>query len=140
YRLLRGAKNRFGSVDEVGVFQMTSQGLTGVENPSAAFIAERAREASGSVITATIEGSRPMLVEVQALTSPSITPAPRRTANGLDFNRLLLVSAVLTRRAGVGLAGQDIIASVVGGLRVHEPAADLALALAIVSSERGRAV
>lgn len=138
YRLLRGVKNRFGSVDEVGVFEMTGEGLRGVDNPSQAFIAERASDAVGSAVVPTLEGSRPLLVEVQALTSPSVTPAPRRTVNGLDFNRLLLVSAVLARRAGMTLADQDVIASVVGGLRVHEPAADLALALAIVSSHRDK--
>ncbi len=136
YRLLRGVKNRFGSVDDVGVFEMTAGGMRAVENPSAAFIAERAAGAVGSAVVPTMEGSRPLLVEVQALTSPAVTPAPRRTANGLDFGRLLLVSAVLGRRLGISLASQDIIASVVGGLRVHEPAADLALALAIVSSFR----
>ncbi|MDO8615551.1 MAG: DNA repair protein RadA [Dehalococcoidia bacterium] len=140
YRLLRGVKNRFGSVDEIGVFEMTGEGLRGVENPSQAFIAERAADAVGSAVVPALEGSRPLMVEVQALTSPSVTPAPRRTANGLDFSRLLLVSAVLSRRLGLSLAGQDIIASVVGGLRVHEPAADLALALAIVSSSRDKPV
>ncbi len=140
YRLLRGVKNRFGSVDEVGVFEMTGEGLHGVENPSAAFIAERAADAVGSAVMPALEGSRPLLVEVQALTSPSVTPAPRRTANGLDFSRLLLVSAVLGRRLGIALASQDIIASVVGGLRVHEPASDVALALAIVSSHRDKPV
>ena len=140
YRLLRSVKNRFGSVDEIGVFEMTGDGLRGVENPSEAFISERARDGIGSVIIPTLEGSRPMLVEVQALTSPTVTPAPRRTANGLDINRLLLVSAVLSRRLGESLAQQDIIASVVGGLRVAEPPADLALALAIVSSQKDRAV
>ena len=140
YRLLRSVKNRFGSVDEIGVFEMTGDGLRGVENPSEAFISERARDGVGSVVIPTLEGSRPMLVEVQALTSPTVTPAPRRTANGLDINRLLLVSAVLSRRLGESLAQQDIIASVVGGLRVAEPPADLALALAIVSSQKDRAV
>ena len=140
YRLLRGVKNRFGSVDEVGVFEMTAAGMRAVENPSAAFIAERAADAVGSAVVPTMEGSRPLLVEVQALTSPAVTPAPRRTANGLDFGRLLLVSAVLGRRLGISLASQDIIASVVGGLRVHEPAADLALALATVSSFRDKPV
>ena len=140
YRLLRSVKNRFGSVDEVGVFEMTAEGLRGVENPSEAFIAERAREAVGSAVVPTLEGTRPLLIELQALTSPSVTPAPRRTANGLDFSRLLLVSAVLSRRVGVSLASQDIIASVVGGLRVSEPAADLALALAIVSSHKDKPV
>ncbi|MEE8346516.1 MAG: DNA repair protein RadA, partial [Dehalococcoidia bacterium] len=137
YRLLRSVKNRFGSIDEVGVFEMTGDGMTGVDNPSQAFIAERAgrdgQGAVGSVIVPTLEGSRPLLVEVQALTSPTAMPTPRRTTNGVDFNRLLLITAVLTRRVGLSLAGQDIIASVVGGLRVHEPACDLGLALAIVS-------
>jgi DNA repair protein RadA/Sms len=136
YRLLRGVKNRFGSVDEVGVFEMTGEGLRGVDNPSEAFIGERAEAAAGSVVLPTLEGSRPMLVEVQALTSPAVTPAPRRTANGLDFGRLVVVSAVLGRRAGISLAAQDVIASVVGGLKVHEPAADLPLALAVASSYR----
>ena len=140
YRLLRSVKNRFGSIDEVGVFEMTGEGMAGVDNPSEAFIAERARDAAGSVIVPTLEGSRPLLVEVQALTSPTAMPTPRRTANGLDFNRLLLVSAVLTRRLGLSLAGQDVIASVVGGLRVREPAMDLGLALAIVSSYRDKGV
>jgi len=140
YRLLRSVKNRFGSIDEVGVFEMTGEGMAGVDNPSEAFIAERASGAAGSVVVPTLEGSRPLLVEVQALTSPTAMPTPRRTVNGLDFNRLLLVTAVLTRRAGLALAGQDVIASVVGGLRVHEPATDLALALAIVSSHRDRPV
>lgn len=140
YRLLRGVKNRFGSIDEVGVFEMTGQGMRGVENPSEVFISERAREGIGSVVLPTLEGSRPLLVEVQALTSPTVTPAPRRTVNGLDINRLLLVSAVLSRRLGESLAQQDIISSVVGGLRVAEPAADLAVALAVLSSQRDRAV
>jgi DNA repair protein RadA/Sms len=119
---------------------MTGRGLAGVDNPSQAFIAERASGAVGSVVVPTLEGSRPLLVEVQALTSPTAMPTPRRTANGLDFSRLLLVTAVLTRRVGLSLAGQDIIASVVGGLRVHEPAVDLGLALAIVSSHRDKPV
>ena len=140
YRLLRGVKNRFGSIDEVGVFEMTEQGMRGVENQSEAFISERARDGIGSVVIPTLEGSRPLLVEVQALTSPTVTPAPRRTANGLDISRLLLVSAVLSRRLGESLAQQDVIASVVGGLRVAEPPADLAVALAIVSSQRDRPV
>jgi DNA repair protein RadA/Sms len=136
YRLLRSVKNRFGSIDEVGVFEMSGRGMAGVDNPSEAFIAERASGGVGSVVVPTLEGSRPLLVEVQALTSPTATPAPRRTANGLDFNRLVLVAAVITRRLGLPLAGQDVIASVVGGLRVHEPAVDLGLALAIASSHR----
>lgn len=139
YRLLRGVKNRFGSVDEVGVFEMTGEGMRGVDNPSETFIAERAADGVGSVIVPALEGTRPLLVEVQALTTASVTPAPRRTANGLDFGRLLLVSAVLSRRLGISLAGQDVIASVVGGIRAQEPAVDLGLALAIVSSFRDKA-
>jgi DNA repair protein RadA/Sms len=140
YRLLRGVKNRFGSVDDVGVFEMTAGGIREVANPSEAFIAERSGVAVGSAIVPTLEGSRPLLVEVQALTSPTVTPAPRRTANGLDANRLVLVAAVLSRRLGLPLANQDVIASVVGGLRVREPAADLSLALAIASSHRDKPV
>jgi DNA repair protein RadA/Sms len=140
YRLLRGVKNRFGSTNEVGVFEMTAQGLAAVENPSEVFLAERGEGAVGSVVVPTLEGSRPLLVEVQALTSPTVLAVPRRTANGLDFNRLILITAVLAKRAGLALANQDVIANVVGGLRVQEPAADLALALAIASSNRDAAV
>ena len=118
YRLLRGVKNRFGSTNEVGVFEMTAQGLAEVENPSEVFLAERGEGAVGSVVVPTLEGSRPLLVEVQALTSPTVLAVPRRTANGLDFNRLLLITAVLAKRAGLALANQDVIANVVGGLRV----------------------
>ena len=138
YRVLRGAKNRFGSVAEVGVFEMWGEGMVEVANPSELFLSERAQDGIGSAVVPVMEGSRPLLVEVQALTSPTVAPAPRRTANGLDYNRLVLVAAVLSRRLGLPLANQDIIASVVGGLRVQEPAADLALALAIVSSQRDR--
>jgi DNA repair protein RadA/Sms len=140
YRLLRGVKNRFGSTNEVGVFEMTAQGLAAVENPSEVFLAERGEGAVGSVVVPTLEGSRPLLVEVQALTSPTVLAVPRRTANGLDFNRLILITAVLAKRAGLALANQDVIANVVGGLRVQEPAADLALALAIASSNRDAAL
>ena len=139
YRLLRGVKNRFGSIDEVGVFEMAGDGLRGVENPSEAFIAERPADPVGSAIVPTLEGSRPVLIEVQALTSPTVSPAPRRTANGLDMNRLLLVTAVLSRRLNLPLAQMDVIANVVGGLRVGEPAVDLGLALAIVSSHKDKA-
>jgi len=138
YRLLRGVKNRFGSIDEVGVFEMAGDGLRAVDNPSEAFIAERGQGAVGSCVVPTLEGSRPVLVEVQALTSPTVAPVPRRIVNGLDSSRVQLVAAVLGRRAGVPLAGQDIIASVVGGLRISEPAADLGLALAIASSHRDK--
>ena len=140
WRLLRATKNRFGSTNEVGVFEMTGSGLTEVEDPSRTFLSERVANTAGSVVVATMEGSRPLLAEVQALTSPSVLPSPRRSATGIDINRLLLVSAVLTRRAGLPLSSQDIIVNVTGGLRIIEPAADLGLALAIVSSARDMSV
>jgi DNA repair protein RadA/Sms len=136
YRLLRSVKNRFGSTNEVGVFEMKEEGLVEVENPSQAFLAQRGAEAVGSAVVPTIEGSRPLLVEIQALTTPTSFGLPRRTANGVDFNRLLLVTAVLTKRVGLRLGNQDIMVNVTGGLRVGEPAADLGMALAIASSFR----
>jgi DNA repair protein RadA/Sms len=134
YRLLRGVKNRFGSTHEVGVFEMRGEGLVEVANPSQAFLAERVEGASGSAVAVTLEGTRPMLLEIQALASRSGLAVPRRTSNGIDTNRLLLVSAVLAKRLGVGLYDHDIYVNVIGGLRVDEPAADLAMALAILSS------
>ena len=136
WRLLRTSKNRFGSTNEVGVFEMTDKGLIDVEDPSKAFLAERRSGAVGSVIASTLEGSRPLLVEIQALTTPAVLPTPRRVATGMDLNRLLLVCAVLTRRAGIPLSNQDVVVNVTGGLKVREPAADLGLALAIASSHR----
>jgi DNA repair protein RadA/Sms len=134
WRLLRSVKNRFGSTNEVGVFEMSSSGLTDVEDPSQAFIAERRDDSFGSVIVSIIEGSRPLLTEVQALTNPSIFGTPRRVANGVDFNRILVVCAVLSRQVGLPLATQDVVINIVGGMRVDEPASDLAVALAIASS------
>jgi DNA repair protein RadA/Sms len=134
YRLLRGVKNRFGSTHEVGVFEMTEQGMVEVANPSEAFLAERLPETAGSAIAVTMEGTRPLLVEIQALASTTSFGLPRRTANGVDFNRLLLLVAVLTKRVGLRLFDQDVFVNVIGGLRISEPAADLALALAIASS------
>jgi DNA repair protein RadA/Sms len=136
YRLLRSVKNRFGATAEVGVFEMRQGGLIEVTNPSEAFLAERMINAAGSSIAVTMEGTRPILVEVQGLTSPTQFGNARRTANGVDFNRLLLISAVLTRRAGFKLSEQDIFVNVVGGLQINEPAADLAIAAAIASSWR----
>jgi len=134
YRLLRSVKNRFGATSEVGVFEMREGGLTEVTNPSEAFLAERMINAAGSAIAVTMEGTRPILVEIQGLTSPTQFGNARRTANGVDFNRLLLIAAVLTRRAGFKLGEQDIFVNVVGGLQIDEPAADLAIAVAIASS------
>ncbi|MBI4761897.1 MAG: DNA repair protein RadA [Chloroflexota bacterium] len=134
YRLLRSVKNRFGATSEVGVFEMHESGLVEVANPSEAFLAERMVNAAGSSIAVTMEGTRPILVEIQGLTSPTQFGNARRTANGVDFNRLLLIAAVLTRRAGFKLGEQDIFVNVVGGLQIDEPAADLAIAAAIASS------
>ncbi|HUV15052.1 MAG TPA: DNA repair protein RadA [Pelolinea sp.] len=136
YRLLRSMKNRFGPTSEVGVFEMREEGMAEVLNPSEAFLAERMADAPGSSIAVTMEGTRPILVELQGLTSPTNFGNPRRTTNGLDFNRLLLVAAVLTRRVGINLSNQDIFLNVVGGLAIEEPAADLAAAAAIASSYR----
>jgi DNA repair protein RadA/Sms len=140
YRLLRTTKNRFGPTHEVGVFEMRGEGLVEVPNPSAVFLAERGEPAPGSVVTVTLEGTRPILVEVQALASKTQLSVPRRTANGFDGNRLHLVTAVIARRLGVPIYDQDVYLNVVGGLRIDEPAADLAAALAIVSSVRDQPV
>jgi len=140
YRILRSAKNRFGSTNEIGMFEMRDQGLAELANPSEVFLSQHTKEAIGSVVVPTMEGTRPLLVEIQALTNPTAFGLPRRTANGVDFNRLLMVAAVLSRRAQIPLGNQDIIANVAGGIRVNEPAADLGLALAIASSFRGRKV
>lgn len=136
YRLLRSVKNRFGATAEVGVFEMREGGLAEVTNPSEAFLAERMINAAGSAIAVTMEGTRPILVEIQGLTSPTQFGNARRTANGVDFNRLLLLAAVLTRRVGLKLSEQDVFVNVVGGLQIDEPAADLAIAAAIASSWR----
>jgi DNA repair protein RadA/Sms len=140
YRLLRSVKNRFGATSEVGVFEMDATGMREVENPSEAFLAERIVDAPGSAIAVTMEGTRPLLVEVQGLTSPTSFGHPRRTANGIDYSRLLLTIAVLSRRVGLRLSDQDVFVNVVGGLRVDEPAIDLAVAAAIASSVRDRAL
>ncbi|CAN5784311.1 DNA repair protein RadA [soil metagenome] len=139
YRILRAVKNRFGSTDEVGVFAMTEEGLQEVSNPSQTFLQQRVLNAPGSVVTVTIEGSRPILVEMQALTSPTVYGLPKRSANGLETGRLQLLVAVLQKRLGLQLGTQDIFANVVGGLRINEPGSDLAAALAIISSFRDSA-
>lgn len=140
YRLLRSVKNRFGATSEVGVFEMTQEGMIEVDNPSAAFLAERTPEAAGSAIAVTMEGTRPLLVEVQALTSVTPFAFPRRTGNGFDMGRLLLLTAVLSQRVGLKLQNQDVFVNVIGGLRIAEPAADLTVALAIASSFRDQPV
>lgn len=136
YRLLRSVKNRFGATAEVGVFEMVERGLIEVANPSEAFLAERLVNAAGSAIAVTMEGTRPLLVEIQGLTSPTQFGNARRTPNGVDLNRLLMIAAVLTRRLNLHLAEQDVFVNVVGGIKIDEPAADLAIAAAVASSMR----
>ena len=136
YRLLRSVKNRFGATAEVGVFEMVENGLVEVSNPSEAFLAERMINAAGSAIAVTMEGTRPLLVEVQGLTSAAQFGNARRTPNGVDYNRLLMIAAVLTRRLGLKLSEADIFVNVVGGIKIDEPAADLAIAAAVASSMR----
>jgi DNA repair protein RadA/Sms len=140
HRVVRAVKNRFGAVSELGVFEMTEAGLIPVPNPSALFLAERKEGAPGSAVVATIEGSRPMLVEVQALVSPTSFGTPRRMSLGIDPNRTNLLLAVLEKRVGLELLGDDVFVSVAGGLDVDEPAADLGVAAAIASSLRGRPI
>ena len=134
FRILRAVKNRFGATDEIGVFEMTDRGLAEVANPSALFLAERRGNVSGSCVYAGIEGSRPMLVEIQALVAPSTASSPRRAVVGWDTGRLAMVMAVLDARCGLALSGNDVYLNVAGGLRITEPAADLAVAAALISS------
>ncbi|HQL92139.1 MAG TPA: DNA repair protein RadA, partial [Anaerolineaceae bacterium] len=136
YRLLRSVKNRYGATSEVGVFEMQERGMVEVRNPSEVFLAERMVNAPGSAVAVTMEGTRPLLVEVQGLTTPTNFGNPRRIANGINFNRLLIIVAVLTRRVGLNLGNQDVITNVVSGLKLEEPAADLAVATALASSMR----
>src|SRR2546422_414666 len=138
FRILRATKNRFGSTDEVGVFEMGETGLREVANPSEVFLEERSRGVAGSVVVPTVEGTRPLLVEVQALVTPTSFGLPRRTVNGADPQRGRLLLAVLAKRAGLSLGTHDVYVNLVGGLRVREPAADLALAVALASALRDK--
>jgi len=140
YRILRAVKNRFGSTNEIGVFEMQDQGLQEVKNPSEIFLSERPLGASGSVVTPSLEGTRPILIEIQALVSPCNFGVPRRTTIGLDYNRVSLLVAVLEKRAGLHILGQDIFMNVAGGVRVEEPAIDLGISMAITSSFLNRPV
>ena len=140
FRLLRSTKNRFGATQELGVFHMTAEGLVEVSNPSELFLSDRQEGVPGCMVTVSLEGSRPMLVEIQALSSPCAYGLPRRKANGVDFNRMVMLLAVLERRAGLpSLAQQDVFVSSLGGIRVIEPACDLAMALAVASGVNERA-
>jgi len=136
YRILSAAKNRFGSTNEIGVFEMRGDGLAEVENPSERLLRDRGRSVPGSAVVASLEGSRPLLVEVQALVAPTHFANPQRVAQGVDVRRLAVVIAVLEKRAGLSLAGADVFVNVAGGIKLEEPAADLGLALALASSFR----
>ena len=138
FRILRAVKNRFGPADEIGVFEMTGDGLREVTNPSALFLSERGHAAPGSAVFAGIEGTRPVLTEVQALVAPSTLGTPRRTVVGLDSGRVSTVLAVLEARCGIPFTGLDVFLNVAGGLRVMEPAADLAIAAALLSAREDR--
>ena len=137
FRILRGVKNRFGPTDEIGVFEMTELGLAEVQNPSELFLADRRENVAGAAVFAGIEGSRPVLVEIEALVAPSSLASPRRNVVGWDSQRLAMLTAVLEARCGVPLSGRDIFLNVAGGLKIHEPAADIAVAAALISSVTG---
>ena len=137
YRILRGVKNRFGSTNEVGMFEMQGSGMEEITNPSSILISERDDNPPGSVIVATMEGTRPLLIEIQALTTQTIFGMPRRTANGIDYNRLTVLMAVLEKRAGMNLSSQDVYLNVVSGIKIGEPAVDLGMILAVASSFKG---
>ena len=134
YRIIRAGKNRYGSTNEIGVFEMTDRGLEEVPNPSEILLAGRPKKVSGNCAACTIEGTRPIIAEIQALVSPTPFPAPRRTGNGVDYNRMCLLLAVLEKRLGFRFSANDVYLNVIGGLRLDEPAADLATALAMISS------
>jgi len=140
FRILRAEKNRFGSTNEIGVFDMHDDGMRQVDNPSGLLLSERNAQASGSCVYPSLEGTRPVLLEVQALVSPTSFNMPRRMASGLEYNRMALITAVLEKRMGLKLYNQDIYVNVAGGIKLKQPAADLAMAASIVSSFRDSAV
>ena len=140
FRLIRAVKNRFGAVNELGVFAMTDKGLRAVGNPSALFLQQHGKDVAGSCVLATLEGTRPLLVEIQALVDTAQAPSPRRLTVGLEQNRLSMLLAVLHRHAGIATADQDVFVNAVGGMRIAEPAADLAISLAVVSSLTARPI
>lgn len=140
FRILRGVKNRFGQTSEVGIFEMTDKGMKEVMNPSLEILSNRKEDMPGSVITVTVEGERPLLLEIQALISPTPFGLPRRTVNGIDYNRLLMLLAVLQRKAGFSFANQDVYVNVSGGFKCFEPAIDLAVCLSLVSSLKNKAL
>jgi DNA repair protein RadA/Sms len=139
-RILRGIKNRFGATDEIGVFEMGEGGFKEISNPSKIFLEERVKDVPGSIVTATMEGTRPFLVEIQALNSSTAFGYPSRTSSGFDLNRLQLLIAVLAKRAGINLSSQDIYLNVVGGFKIKEPACDLAVCLAMISAYKNKTI
>ena len=140
YRIIRAVKNRYGSVSEIGVFEMTDRGLEEVANPSEMLLSGRPKGVSGNCALCTMEGTRPLIAEVQALVTPTVFPAPRRTRNGVEYNRMCLILAVLEKRLGLKFYQNDVYMNVIGGLSISEPAADLAIATALVSSLTDRVV
>ena len=140
YRVLRGLKNRFGSTNELGIFEMTDRGLKEVENPSQAFLAERPTDGSGSIVVACMEGTRSLLVELQALVSPTVFGQPRRMTSGTDYNRVNMIMAVLEKRIGLCLGSYDAYVNIAGGLKIQEPALDLGIALALASSFKNKVI
>ena len=140
YRILRGVKNRFGSTNEIGMFEMKDLGMCEIDNPSAVLLSEKNENIAGSIVVASLEGTRPILVELQALTATSVFGMPRRTANGIDYNRLTLLIAVLEKRAGLPLGNQDVYLNIVGGIRINEPALDLGIILSACSSYKNIAI
>ena len=134
YRILRGVKNRFGSTNEIGMFEMKGEGLVEIKNPSEILISERDDNPSGSCVVASMEGTRPMLIELQALTTLSVFGIPKRTANGLDYNRLAVLIAVLEKRANMNIGGQDIYVNIVSGIKLNEPSIDLGIICVCASS------
>jgi len=136
YRILRSVKNRFGSTNEIGMFEMKNEGMVEITNPSSILISEKEDNPAGSVIVASIEGTRPLLIELQALTTPSVFGIPKRTANGIDYNRLAVLIAVIEKRAGITLGTQDVYLNVVSGIKITEPAIDLGIIIACASSYR----
>lgn len=140
YRILRGVKNRFGSTNEIGMFEMQDNGMTEIQNPSSVLLGERETNPAGSIVVASMEGTRPILVELQALTSQSVFGFPRRTANGIDYNRLTLLVAVLEKVVGIPLGNQDVYMNIVGGIKINEPAIDLGIILATASSFQNKSI
>lgn len=140
YRIIRAVKNRYGSTNEIGVFEMTNEGLMEIPNPSEVLLADRPKNVSGNCAVCMVEGTRPMIAEIQALSSVTVFPSPKRTSNGIDINRLFLLLAVLEKRLGLRFSVNDVYMNVIGGLKIDEPAADLAIALALISSIKDQPV